>query len=90
MVREFEPHKTPCEAKEGEETEIENDGEPGKGKAKLLPEQEQEGEKKRKRRSVDPNIETKKHRQNVSNEKKTMKIPVMYGHRPDNDKVTKK
>ena len=90
MVKKFEPPKTPCEAKDGEKAELEDDGEPGKGQANLLPEQGQEREKKRKRRSADPNIDIKKQRQNVSSEKKTMQIPVLYSHRPDKDEVTKK
>ena len=90
IVKGFESRNTPCEAEDGEETEPGSDGEPGKGKTKPSPKQGQEVEKKRKRRSVDPNVETKKHRQNVNNEKKTMKIPVMYGHRPEDDEVTEK
>ena len=90
MVKKFEPPKTPCETKDGEKAELEDDGEPGKGQANLLPEQGQEREKKRKRRSADPNIDIKKQRQNVSSEKKTMQIPVLCNHRPDKDEVTKK
>ena len=48
------------------------------------------GRKETETKKCCPNIETKKHEQNVSNEKKTMKIPVMYGHRPDDDEVTEK
>ena len=90
IINKFEPHATPCEAENGEETEPGSDGEPGKGKVKLSPEQGQEGEKKRKRRSVDPNVETKKHRPIVSNEKKTMKIPVIHGHLPEDVAAPKK
>ena len=90
MVKEFEPHKTPWGGKDREKTELGDDGESGEGQANLLPEQGQEREKKRKRRSADPNIDIKKQRQNVSSEKKTMQIPVLYSHRPDKDEVTKK